>query len=165
MTPTRTISGHLPWANDALSDLPAIPKPPAWMCWARCQGSALALFFPEMGGGYATAAETCAACPVLGACRDWGDRVEAAGTGARGGQAHIFGYLGGETPAERQRRRRRNVMEGDTVKWVQVATELLAELGEWSEPVRVKVESDVDGVLELIFQRVELADDRRSPHV
>jgi hypothetical protein len=40
-------------------------------------------------------------------------------------------------------------------KWVQVSTELLAELGEWSEPVRVKVETDVDNVLELIFQRYE----------
>jgi hypothetical protein len=46
-------------------------------------------------------------------------------------------------------------MEGDTVKWVQVSTELLAQLGEWSEPVRVMIESDVDDVLELVFQRID----------
>jgi hypothetical protein len=46
-------------------------------------------------------------------------------------------------------------MEGDAVKWVKVSTELLAELGEWSEPVRVKIEADVDNVLEMVFQTVE----------
>ena len=46
-------------------------------------------------------------------------------------------------------------IEGDIAKWVQVSTELLAELGEWSEPVRVKVVSDADNVLDMIFQRVD----------
>ena len=46
-------------------------------------------------------------------------------------------------------------MAEDIFKWVRVSTELLAQLGEWSEPVRVKVESDVDNVLELVFQRVD----------
>jgi len=41
----------------------------------------------------------------------------------------------------------------EPTKWVKVSTELLAELGEWSEPVRVKVESDVDNVLEMVFKR------------
>lgn len=40
-------------------------------------------------------------------------------------------------------------------KWVKVSTELLTQLGEWSEPVRVKIESDIDDVLELIFKREE----------
>ena len=44
-------------------------------------------------------------------------------------------------------------------KWVQVSTELLAELGEWSEPVQAKVVSDTDGVLDLIFRRYEVKDD------
>jgi hypothetical protein len=43
----------------------------------------------------------------------------------------------------------------EPTKWVQVSTELLAELGEWSEPVQVKVESDQDNILELIFRRYE----------
>jgi hypothetical protein len=47
--------------------------------------------------------------------------------------------------------------EGQTVKWVQVSTELLAQLGEWSEPVRVKVVSETDGVLEMVFERVAAA--------
>jgi hypothetical protein len=40
-------------------------------------------------------------------------------------------------------------------RWLRVSTELLAELGEWSEPVRVKVVSDTDGVLNMIFKRFE----------
>jgi len=47
------------------------------------------------------------------------------------------------------------VVEGPT-KWVKVSTELLAELGEWSEPVRVKIVSETDGVLDMIFERVEI---------
>ena len=46
-------------------------------------------------------------------------------------------------------------MAGFPTKWVQVSTELLAQLGEWSEPVRAKIVEDKDGVLELIFQRFE----------
>jgi hypothetical protein len=46
-------------------------------------------------------------------------------------------------------------MTDERTKWVRVSTELLAELGEWSEPVRVKIETDVDNVLELIFQTYE----------
>jgi hypothetical protein len=42
--------------------------------------------------------------------------------------------------------------EGDTTKWVRVSTELLAQLEEWSVPVRVKIERDVDDVLEMVFQ-------------
>ena len=40
-------------------------------------------------------------------------------------------------------------------KWVMVSTELLAQLGEWSEPVRAKIVSETDGVLELVFQRYD----------
>jgi hypothetical protein len=40
-------------------------------------------------------------------------------------------------------------------KWVMVSTELLAQLGEWSEPVRVKVVSDADGILDMVFQRYD----------
>ncbi len=40
-------------------------------------------------------------------------------------------------------------------KWVQVSTELLVELGEWSPPVRVKVVEDDAGVLDMVFQLVE----------
>ena len=49
----------------------------------------------------------------------------------------------------------RVTIEGDRWKWVRVSTELLAELQEWSEPVRVKVVSDVDDILDLVFERVE----------
>ena len=49
----------------------------------------------------------------------------------------------------------RVTIEGDRWKWVRVSHELLAELGEWSEPVRVKVVSDVDDILDLVFERVE----------
>lgn len=44
-------------------------------------------------------------------------------------------------------------MTEEPTKWVKVSIELLAELGEWSEPVRVKVERDTDDVLELVFKR------------
>jgi len=40
-------------------------------------------------------------------------------------------------------------------KWVRVSGELLPQLGEWSEPVRVKVVRDEAGVLDLIFERVD----------
>ncbi len=40
-------------------------------------------------------------------------------------------------------------------KWVLVSTELLAQLQEWSEPVRVKIVEDDAGVLEMIFERVD----------
>ena len=46
-------------------------------------------------------------------------------------------------------------MSEERTKWVEVSTELLGELGEWSEPVRVKVESETDGVLMMIFQCYE----------
>ena len=46
-------------------------------------------------------------------------------------------------------------MAEDIFKWVRVSTELLAQVGEWSEPVRVMVVSDVDNMLDLVFQRVE----------
>ena len=40
--------------------------------------------------------------------------------------------------------------------YVKVSTDLLAALGEWSEPVRVKVERDWnDDTFELIFKREE----------
>jgi len=55
----------------------------------------------------------------------------------------------------------RGHIEGDTIRWVQVSTELLAELGEWSEPVRVKVVSETDGVLEMVFQRAEEQHEQR----
>lgn len=36
--------------------------------------------------------------------------------------------------------------------WVRVSTELLAELGEWSEPVRIRILEDDNGVLEMLFK-------------
>jgi hypothetical protein len=47
---------------------------------------------------------------------------------------------------------RRGVMS-DRSKMVEVSTELLAEMHEWSEPVEVRVEADRDGVLEMTFRR------------
>jgi hypothetical protein len=47
-------------------------------------------------------------------------------------------------------------------KWVRVSTELLAQLGEWSEPVRVKIISDTDNVLDMIFERVEPSEVRSA---
>ena len=41
-----------------------------------------------------------------------------------------------------------------TWKWVKVSTELLAQMHEWSEPVRVKIVSDEEGVLDMVFERV-----------
>ena len=46
-------------------------------------------------------------------------------------------------------------IEGDRWKWVRVSTELLAELGQWSEPCRIKIVSDVDDILDMVFERVE----------
>lgn len=40
------------------------------------------------------------------------------------------------------------------IKWVRVSTELLAQLGEWSEPVQVQVVGERDGELEMVFRRV-----------
>jgi hypothetical protein len=52
--------------------------------------------------------------------------------------------------------------------WVEVATELLAELGEWSEPVRVRI-SDLrpNGKVEMVFQKLDVAQqlDRTAPLV
>lgn len=45
-------------------------------------------------------------------------------------------------------------MTGPPTVWVEVATELLAELGEWSEPVQVRVERiDPAGRCEMVFRR------------
>ena len=52
--------------------------------------------------------------------------------------------------------------EGDTWKWVRVSTELLAELEEWSDPVRVRISSETDGVLEMEFRREVIADTTSS---
>jgi len=46
-------------------------------------------------------------------------------------------------------------VEGVRSKWVEVATELLAELGEWSEPYQVKIIRDNNGELEMIFRKPE----------
>jgi len=54
-------------------------------------------------------------------------------------------------------------MAEEPTKWVKVSTALLAELGEWSEPVRVKVESDTDNVLEMIFKREEVTPIQTDP--
>lgn len=51
--------------------------------------------------------------------------------------------------------REENVPEVGPFKWVRVSTELLAQLGEWSEPVRVKVVEDQSDVLDMIFQRYQ----------
>jgi hypothetical protein len=54
------------------------------------------------------------------------------------------------------------------IVWVEVATELLAELGEWSDPVRVRI-SDLrpDGGVEMVFQKFDAAHqlDRTVPLV
>ena len=44
---------------------------------------------------------------------------------------------------------------GPRVKWVRVSTELLAELGDWSEPVQVQIVEDKDNILEMVFRRVD----------
>lgn len=36
--------------------------------------------------------------------------------------------------------------------YVKVSTELMRELGEWSEPLRVKVEKHMDDTYELVFR-------------
>lgn len=51
----------------------------------------------------------------------------------------------------------RVTIEGDRWKWVRVSDELLAELGEWSEPVRIMVVSETDGILDMVFQRADEA--------
>ena len=38
-------------------------------------------------------------------------------------------------------------------KWVRVSTEMLAVLGQWSDPVEARIVSDDDDVLELEFRR------------
>ena len=39
--------------------------------------------------------------------------------------------------------------------WVKVSTDLLAELAEWSDPVQVKVEKDLDDTYDMIFRRYD----------
>lgn len=50
------------------------------------------------------------------------------------------------------------MVEGDQWRWVRVSTEMLAELGEWSQPLRVKIISETDRILDMIFAIPE--DDR-----
>ena len=42
---------------------------------------------------------------------------------------------------------------GSTSAWVRVSTELLAQLNDWSEPVRIKVASDEDDILTMYMMR------------
>ena len=47
------------------------------------------------------------------------------------------------------------IIEGDRWKWVRVSHELLAQLGEWSEPVQIMIVSETDDVLDMAFRRVD----------
>ena len=51
------------------------------------------------GTDWAPSRALCASCPVIDACRDWGDQNEP--------RAQPFGMLAGETPRQRRDRRAR----------------------------------------------------------
>jgi WhiB family redox-sensing transcriptional regulator len=73
---------------------------PAWHRDAACVGTDPEVFFAEGHNRtlYDEARTICAACPVLDDCRLDADRYETA--------SRTFGFVAGETPAERGRRRR-----------------------------------------------------------
>jgi len=45
-------------------------------------------------------------------------------------------------------------------QWIEVSSELLADLKQWSEPLQVKVERDNNGELLMIFRQPEVTDEQ-----
>jgi hypothetical protein len=72
----------------------------SWMAQASCTSVGPDIFFDENQRSYARARKVCAQCPVLEKCRDFIDGHESRWKGA-------FGFFAGETPRERNLRRRR----------------------------------------------------------
>src|SRR5690606_36971431 len=81
---------------DALADLGVLGAREPWQADAACRGHS-AVMFPARGADPEPARELCAGCPVLLACRSWGDRVEG---------RDVHGFLAGESAARRTARRR-----------------------------------------------------------
>jgi hypothetical protein len=79
------------------------PWPERWHADAACLGEPLETFFPGRGStpaSFIRAREICAGCPVLGECRSSADRAE-----RELPKSDLFGFVGGESPLERARRR------------------------------------------------------------
>jgi hypothetical protein len=97
-----------------LAEVEGVPYPSLevlpewWQDRAACVEADPETFFPNGDNGSAKnfvlireAKAICATCPALPRCRDYADALE-----QRVGRSHLFGVIGGETPAERWRRRR-----------------------------------------------------------
>ena len=71
-----------------------------WMDYAQCQGAELSDFFNP--ARYHVARKKCLACPVSDLCREWTDKIEGDTP-----QNHLFGLFGGESAAQRFKRRKK----------------------------------------------------------
>lgn len=81
--------------------------PEPWMSDASCAtvGIGPDLWFPGLGDSTNAAKAICSTCPTTRECRDYSDKVEASGFT----YGLLHGVWAGESPRERQQRRRREV--------------------------------------------------------
>jgi WhiB family transcriptional regulator, redox-sensing transcriptional regulator len=86
-------------------DLGLRTVPGSWIAEAACLGADPEIFFPPHGALFTAARAICAGCPVVGACRSYVDAIEAS-------RSDLYGFVGGETPSERTRRRRASEQGG-----------------------------------------------------
>ena len=71
-----------------------------WLGVAACRGADPEVFFPPLHGSFTEAKRTCEGCGVIAECRAFADRCERDLP-----VGYLFGFIGGESPLQRARRR------------------------------------------------------------